>query len=204
MALTQPIRCKEQVRQFLAYYKDNGNIRNYLLCTLCVHTALRISDILSITAGMVYDFKRKRVHDFLTLTEKKTKKPIIIALNNSVKAALKAYMPLAGQGKPLFLNTRTCKAISRVQAYRLIRAAAESLNLNNRVSCHSLRKTFGYHAWKSGVSPIVLMDIYNHSSLAVTKRYLGICQDDKNDAFFKMDFIIPLYETGEAVPLNNL
>jgi transposase len=37
------------------------------------------------------------------------------------------------------------KAIGRVQAYRIIKTAADALELG-RVSCHSLRKTFGYHA----------------------------------------------------------
>jgi hypothetical protein len=47
------------------------------------------------------------------------------------------------------------KAISRVQAYRIIVAAAEALAFASKVSCHSLRKTFGYHAWKNGISPAV-------------------------------------------------
>jgi integrase len=42
------------------------------------------------------------------------------------------------------------RAISRVQAHRVIAQAAEALEFQTRVSCHSLRKTFGYHAWKSG------------------------------------------------------
>jgi hypothetical protein len=34
----------------------------------------------------------------------------------------------------------------------------------------------------------VIMDIYNHSSFAVTKRYLGVCQDDRNQVYLNMSF----------------
>ncbi|MCL2019759.1 MAG: tyrosine-type recombinase/integrase, partial [Oscillospiraceae bacterium] len=67
--------------------------------------------------------------------------------------------------------------------------AADSLNFPNRVSCHSLRKTFGYHAWKNGASPAVIMEIYNHSSLDVTRRYLGVTQDDKDFVYLGLRLI---------------
>ena len=42
----------------------------------------------------------------------------------------------------------------------------------------------GYHAWKQGVPPAMLMMIYNHSSYQITKRYLGIIQEEKDDVFY--------------------
>lgn len=77
--------------------------------------------------------------------------------------------------------------IGRVQAYRIIPTAAEALDFNTNVSCHSLRKTFGYHAWKSGASPTVLMEIFNHSNYAITRRYLGVTQDDKDEVYCKLE-----------------
>ena len=74
--------------------------------------------------------------------------------------------------------------ISRSQAWRIVRQAAEETGLDGNVSCHSLRKTFGYHAWKQGVPPAMLMMIYNHSSYQITKRYLGIIQEEKDDVFY--------------------
>ena len=188
MAMTEPIRDKKQVRKFLEYYRKLGQIRNYVLVTLCVHTALRISDILSLSCDDVYDFENNRIRTTITITEKKTKKSKTIALNKNVMTALEAYMPDAEPGKPLILNIKTGKAISRIQAYRLIRAAAEALDFSQRVSCHSLRKTFGYHAWKSGVALAVIMEIYNHSSFAVTRRYLGVAQDDINAVYMDINF----------------
>lgn len=73
--------------------------------------------------------------------------------------------------------------IDRVPAYRIIKEAATAAGLDEHVSCHSLRKTFGYFAWKQGVPPAMLMDIYNHSSYKITRRYLGIEQEDKDNVF---------------------
>ena len=92
------------------------------------------------------------------------------------------------QNSPLIQNPRTGKAISRIQAFRLIKDAAENIGITQNISCHSLRKTFGYHAWKEGVSPAVIMEIYNHTNFAVTRRYLGVSQDDKDDVYLNMRF----------------
>jgi len=190
MATTQPIRNKQQVRQLSEYYLKQGQIRNYVLIVLGLHTALRISDLLRLTWDDVYDFERKRVRSSINIVEKKTGKSKTIALNNKIISALTLFAPgVARSGRFLIENLRTKKAISRIQAYRLIVAAAKNLALQNRVSCHSLRKTFGYHAWKSGISPAVIMDIYNHSSLAVTRLYLGVTQDDKDAVYLELSLI---------------
>jgi len=190
MSTTQPIRNKRQVRELCDYFLSRGQLRNHVLVVISIHTALRISDILSLTWDDVYDFKKKRVRESITITEKKTRKSKIIKLNDTIISALKKYAFAAKPGEPLFVNARTGKAISRVQAYRIISAAAEELAFQTRVSCHSLRKTFGYFAWRNGVPVPIIMSIYNHSSYAVTKRYLGIEQDDKNEAYSKISEII--------------
>ena len=189
MAMTEPIRDKHQVNQLLMYYYNKGQMRNYLLITLCIHTALRISDVLRLSTSDVYDFKSHRIRKTITIIEKKTKKSKTIALNKNIINALSVCFPSARPNTALIRNPQTNKALSRVQAYRIIRSAAENLDLSQRVSCHSLRKTMGYHAWKGGVSPAVIMDIYNHSSLFVTRRYLGVTQDDKNAVYVGLRFV---------------
>jgi len=182
MSTTQPIRNNNQVRDLAEYYLNLGELRNYLLITVAVNTALRISDQLLINWDDVYDFTRRRMRERIHIIEQKTLKAKSIKLNKKIIFALQTCLHLAEPGEYLF-KSRKGGAISRVQAYRIIRTAAEALGFHNNVSCHSLRKTFGYHAWKNGVSPSILMEIFNHSNYAVTRRYLGVSQDDKDDVY---------------------
>ena len=185
---TQPIRNKQQVRELAMYYLKRGEVRNHVLIVLGVHTALRISDLLRLRWEDVFDFEKGRVRPSIDLIEKKTRKAKTIALNKAAVNALTLYAQTAAvPGHFLIENRQTGKAISRIQAYRIIRAGSEALGFQNRVSCHSLRKTFGYFAWKSGVSPAVILEIYNHSSLSVTRRYLGITQDDKDAVYLGLE-----------------
>jgi integrase len=195
MATTQPIRDVKQIQMLATYYQKRGEIRNFVLLVLSVHTGLRISDILRLRWDDVYDFNTNTVREQFHITEKKTGKSKHVTLNQAVVRALTLYADNARHGASLIQNKRTGKAISRIQAYRVIRSAASALQLPDKISCHSLRKTFGYHAWKFGHSPVLLMKIYNHSSYYVTSRYLGITQDEINKVYTDMDFGISLQVT---------
>ena len=187
MATTQPIRDKRQLRTFAEYYLKRGEIRNHVLIVLGVHTALRVCDLLRLTWDDVYDFENGRFHVNVFITEKKTGKSKMLTLNKRVISALTVYLSAARRGRVLFASRKgENMPISRQQAYRIIRAAAEALGFAFRVSCHSLRKTFGYLAWKADIPPMVIMRVFNHSSLAVTQRYLGVTQDDIDDCYHKL------------------
>jgi len=148
-----------------------------------LHTALRISDLLCLRWQDVYDFESNRVRETITIREQKTGKNKIIALNKKILDVLSKHASNVASHEFLFANPTTSKALTRSQAYRIIQVAGETVGLPERISCHSLRKTFGYHAWRLGVSPAVIMEIYNHSNLAHTQRYLGITQDDLNAVY---------------------
>jgi len=192
MAATEPIRDKNNVGKMADYYLKKGQLRNYVMVIMGVHTALRISDLLRLTWDDVYDFDAKRFRSHIHIIEKKTGKSKTVALNNEVIRALRLFAKSTdkqGRGRFLFETNRKGRAaISRIQAYRLIREAAKAVGIHGCISCHSLRKTFGYHAWKKGVPVAVIMDIYNHSSFEVTRRYLGVCQDDRDQVYINMSF----------------
>lgn len=183
MAASEPIRNRKQVKEMAAYWRKLGNARNYLLIIFGVNTALRSGDFLRLRWDDVYDFEVGRFRSHIVLTEKKTGKQKTVAINLSLIKALRLCMR-ERRGEFLFANNRKKPGpIGRSQAWRIIKAAANAVKVAGRISCHSLRKTFGYFAWKAGVLPVMLMDIFNHSSFEITKRYLGITQDDRDSVY---------------------
>lgn len=191
MGTTQPIRDKNDLKQFMEYYRTRKpNPRNYALVIMGIHTALRISDILGLRWKDVYDFERGCFLTHLYVQEKKTGKRNVIALNPHIEDALCAYRNLRPSAPDDYIFTKSTDygtPLCRSQAFRIIKEAAENVLGDEHISCHSLRKTFGYHAWKQGTPPALLMDIYNHSSYRITKKYLGIEQDERDSVFLQID-----------------
>lgn len=192
MGTTQPIRNTEKLSHFVAYYATaEPNTRNYLLIMTGLHTALRISDILALRWRDVIDPLSGKNQTHLSLIEHKTGKSTRIALCSELQNAFYTYYKEDSHQPEAYIF---CAAhtpytpLSRSQAYRIVKKAAENAIHEEHISCHSLRKTFGYHAWKQGIPPAMLMDIYNHSSYAITKRYLGITQDERDDVFLSIHF----------------
>ncbi len=192
MSTTQPIRDPEKLHVFKEYYlTDKPSPRNYALCILGLNTALRISDILQLKWGNVYDFIKKEYFSHISVVEHKTGKRNQIVLNQTLVETLQSYYD-SYQTTPAAEDYLFCSRkgqncpIGRSQAFRIVKEAACQSGLEQHVSCHSLRKTFGYHAWRQGTQPALLMDIYNHSSYRVTKHYLGIDQDDRDRVFLNI------------------
>ena len=173
------------------YYKDiHPNRRNYCLIVMGLNTALRISDLLKLKWDNVYNFEHHVFRSHFLINEQKTSKNNYVTLNCNATDALRAYFNERHPTEHEFIFTKaTCRRqpLNRVQAYRIVRTAAEETVQDEHISCHSLRKTFGYHVWKNGTPPALLMDVYNHSSYKVTQHYLGIEQDERDEIYMNLE-----------------
>lgn len=170
MSTTQPIRSKDGLKRFKDYYRyEKPNARNYMLIIIGLNSALRISDILHLTYGNLYDFQKKEWKTHITIKEQKTGKTNRIYINREIRSTLEYCTDYSLQKENDWLFTSQIQSrqpLSRYQAYRLIKEAAAFAGLGPNISCHSLRKTFGYHAWKQGTPPALLMNIYNQFHLS--------------------------------------
>lgn len=189
MGTTQPIRDLKEIQELKDYFQIRGETRNYLLIVMGLNTALRISDILRLKWKDVYNFNKRNYRDHIVIKEKKTGKISKIVLNHSVLEALELCKDDMEELQPeiyLFKSRNgDNRPISRSRAFTIIQNAGQELGIE-KIACHSLRKTFGYQAWKNGVPPALLMSIYNHSSYEITKRYLGINQEERDKVFLHM------------------
>lgn len=183
MKAVEPIRDPKKINAIKIYLKGK-NIRDYALFTLGINIALRISDLLKLTWGDVLNSKDFKV---INLKEGKTQKPRNIKLNTAAQNALKELLKSLdtyNMGDFIFKSREgDNKPITRQQALNILKDAAEAVGVKENIGTHTLRKTWGYHAWKSGFNPALIMETLNHSNLSVTKRYLGIRQDEINDLY---------------------
>jgi len=191
----EPIRNLEVIKQLRAVLK-NQSTRNELLFILGINVGLRIGDILKLKIGDVVK-PNKVPRDYVIIKEEKTDKTKKLYLGEIVKETILNLMhenPNFETDDYLFKSRKgENQPITRQQAYRILNSAAASLGLVERdeagviimgeIGTHTLRKTFGYHAYQSGVSLELLMQIFNHSSKSQTLKYIGITEEEKKGVY---------------------
>lgn len=175
--IVEPIRNKkdlEKIEEFLSL----RNKRNRLIFAFGINTGLRVSDILGLN---VEDVEGK---SYVEIKEKKTGKYKRFPLNTKLKALIKDYLQnercksySLAENEPLFLGKKHCR-LDRSQVYRFLNEACKQLGITSNVGTHTMRKSFGYHFYKQYNDVALLQKILNHSSPAITLRYIGIAQEE--------------------------
>lgn len=177
MNFVQPIRDLEKIEKIKQYLKTKKE-RDYILFLLGITTGLRISDILILR-------KEDLLKSHIDIKETKTKKRKRVKIPGYIKKDLYPYLNQLNNGDFVIKSRQGGnKAIDRSIAYRILRDAAEQVNLKE-IGTHTLRKTFGYHFYKQTKDAAMLQELFNHASPQITLRYIGIDQDSLDKAMDK-------------------
>jgi integrase len=175
-----PIRSLEDIKAIKQLL--SGKPRDLLLFTVGINNGLRAGDLLKLKVG---DVRRLKPGQSITIRESKTGKPNILMVNKSVYKALRNYLEKIrpDDGNYLFLSQKGNAPITIQTVNALIKKWCAAINLNyGNYGAHTLRKTFGYiQRTQFGVGFEVLAKRFNHSSPAVTMRYLGLTSDEVSE-----------------------
>ena len=177
----EPIRDMDLVLDVADYLKAK-NERDYVLFMFGIYTGLRISDILKLR---VRDVREK---DYVYIRENKTGKEKRFPINSELKPIVEVFIREKRDYEYLFKSPNySNKAISRQQAYNILTDAGKAFGIT-AIGTHTLRKTFGYHMYQQTHDAVTLKDIFNHSHMSETLRYIGINQDNKDKAIMGLTF----------------
>jgi integrase len=159
--------------------KDN-NYNMSLLVAIGCFSGLRISDILALRWNQILNTEE------FTITEIKTGKQRTIRINPQLQQHIKEcykHINPVGINAPILISQKgTVFTIQRINV--LLKEIKKKYRLKvNNFSCHSLRKTFGREVYNMNsdnaeLALVKLMELFNHSSVAITKRYLGLRQEE--------------------------
>ncbi|MGA9289297.1 MAG: tyrosine-type recombinase/integrase [Anaerobacillus sp.] len=169
MHFVDPIYNKEDITKMRRELKRQVNGERNLLCfELCLATAFRIGDALSLR---VKDVKsgiiRKRIS--------KTKKEIHLELPEEVVRKINNYIEFMEDDELLF-------PVNRSTMYRSFRNAAKKIGLEN-FGTHSVRKTKAYHYYcDSNYNLIGTQQLLGHSDSKDLLRYIGWTKKQLSDS----------------------
>lgn len=185
----EPIKNIKDIKKVKQYLKGNFNKRDYTLFVVGINVGLRAGDLLNLKIGDVY--KNNKIVDSVLVQEQKTSKKREFELNQSAKEAIELYLSSLKDFREdtyLFKSRKGDGPLTVSAAHKIIKTTLRDLNIRGNYGTHSLRKTFAYHIYINNIkdNPTIintLQKMLNHSSAAVTLRYIGITKEVITDVY---------------------
>jgi integrase len=173
--------------------ESKGEYKFCLLISIGVFTGLRISDLLKLKYSDLLD------KNTLVLIEQKTGKTRTIRINNDLQTLVQRIYKkqnLTHSNQLIFINRFGSKPIDKSYVNVKLKEifSKNRIKLDGNISSHILRKTLGRRVMElnnfSNESLVLLMELFGHSSMSITKRYLGIRQQEINDIYLYLSHIL--------------
>ena len=171
--------------------EKDENYKFCLLISIGVFTGLRISDLLTLKYSDLLN------SETFYIKEKKTQKQRSIKVNKDLKEIVSRIVQKSKVNdleQLIFINRYRTKSIDKsyvnVKLKEIIKLYR--IRLEGNVSTHTFRKTLGRRVMEvnnySNESLILLMDLFGHSSMSITKRYLGIREQEIHNVYDSLSF----------------
>ena len=172
-------------KSLIGKLERDGELKFCLLIAIGVFTGLRLSDLLKLKFNHFES-------EILTIQEQKTNKTRRIKINPDLKEIVervKNRMVVIDTDQFIFLNRYGSKPIDQSFVNVKLKSIFRKYNISieGNISSHLFRKTLGNRVLRinnySGESVILLMELFGHSSPAITKRYLGLREREIHDVY---------------------
>lgn len=195
MKVVQPIRdldvlqkCYDIAREHDKHRKT-GEVCWELILLIGFNTSLRVSDF---RRFKVADLRGK---DYAQIQAKKTGKEARILINPQARREINRLLAGRKADEYIFQSrqkdaiTHQYRPISRQRCYQIINHIARKAGVEERIGCHTLRKTFGYHYYKMTGDVVSLQRILCHSYQRETLVYIGVIQENIDESLMKLNML---------------
>lgn len=196
----EPIKSLDDIDKISKFLIESGRYRDNMLFIVGINFGLRASDLRVLRfSNLINDnFTYK---DSFPIFEKKTrntrkkKKNRYITVNQAVIEAVTLYLQnTSGVTLSDYMfrsesnrGGNENKPLSIQSVDRILKGIAKDLEINVKMSTHSLRKTFCYHqmlmSHNDSRKLLLLQKMLGHSSPAQTLDYIGITSEEIEEAY---------------------
>ncbi|WP_026179661.1 tyrosine-type recombinase/integrase [Hahella ganghwensis] len=172
MNSVEAVKTRQEIERVEHLLRKHGGDLYGDLWRIGVNLALRISDLLELR------YQDLTSND-IKIHEKKTGKSRLVRLNNTAQRLIEARKAKHPDHDYIFQvhsNRAKGKPISRETVARKFKEIGEIVGV--QLGTHSMRKSRGWAMYSDGVPIEKIAMVLNHSTPAVTMRYLGITQEE--------------------------
>ena len=200
----EPIKSMDDIIRISEYLIGNGRYRDNMLFIVGINFGLRVSDLRMLRFSNIIN-ENCTFKDSFPVFEKKTrntrkrKKNRYITINSAVMEAVTLYLentPGVCMSDYMFRSMsnrggNVNEPLTAMSIDRILKGIAADLDLNMKMSTHTLRKTFCYHqmlmSHNDNRKLLLLQKMLNHSSPAQTLDYIGITGEEMEEAYRKLN-----------------
>ena len=188
---TRPLDNNE-IRLVSECFDGTFEVRNRGLFMLGVSTGGRISELLSLTIGDVYQ-NASAVTDLLydKSIVKGGEVSRAVPVNKDGRDAIDALITWHREqyqntqaSRPLFPSRHKSGTVPmhRQTAHQMLKKAFIAAGLNGKIATHSLRKSFAQRVYEQSGDIYLVKELLGHRNVATTQQYLGVNYADARDA----------------------